>query len=208
MRKFDSPEQFEAFLWDNLLSALRHHCTDDDCSACPYGSGPSTDYDCNTVFIENLPDRLRYYGDEVSLDLAVNLEACQQYEYDLCSKCDHFTQCYAREDLSFILKETYDHLVSLGIYSKRYNPFNYSSAWVGILFVFFSAYLIYRSVIGFMNQNILYGVTMLLFSFAVIYYAYLAIQEGRIRAYRLDQNYLSGKIKSFICKIRSHYAPR
>ena len=193
MHKFDSPEQFEAFLQDNLLSALRHHCTDDDCSACPYGSGPSTDYDCNTVFIENLPDRLRYYGGEVSLDLAVNLEACRQHDYDLCSKCDHFADCYADEDLSFILKETYEHLVSLGLYSKRYNPFNYSYTLLGILLLVLTGQFLYASVRFLMKDNMYYFLFFLLSSPVLIYYAVKNIRKGIRLSSVYHPSYIFGK---------------
>ena len=112
MFKYETPEQYESGQKGNMLSALRCHCTDQECAACSY----SSDIDCDNILIDLFPSFLRSLGDDVSLTFADQLERCNQYSYETCSGCRYFSVCFVKEDSLPLLTDLYKHLLSKGCF--------------------------------------------------------------------------------------------
>ena len=108
-----------------MLAALAWHVhpfdpTDyaaDFCAGCPYAPFGSVNGEpCDYLFLDDLPEVLRSFGDEGSLRFAAQIERCRVYDYDNCHGCDFFDVCFADENMIPVLKAVYDHLVSIGVY--------------------------------------------------------------------------------------------
>lgn len=193
--KHCTPEDFEYYLHKNLLPALQRHCTDCDCSVCPYHGLDA----CTNYMLDLLPGRLRFYGTDLCLDLADNLELCQKYDYDTCSTCKYFSDCYVEEDSTFILKDVYKHLVDLGIYSKRYNMFNYGITWFGIFLLLFAGSLLVALVVSFISspydtvQKFVIAAVLVLLVCLICRRAMECFYEGRKKAFYMHQDYMIGR---------------
>lgn len=192
MMKHRTPKDFEYRLHKNLLPALQRHCTDCDCTVCPYNGLDA----CTNYMLDLLPDRLRFYGTDLCLDFADHLELCQKFEYDTCSACKYFSDCYAEEDSTFILKDIYNHLVDLGIYSKRYNMFNYWVTWLGIIMLILAGVFIAAFVKIFISYSIsivykIIGSAFLVFIVCIICRrAMECFNEGSKKAFYMHQDFI------------------